>query len=209
MTVLLTKRKAWLRLAGLRLKHYDFPTNSFFGSATSSRRRRYACTPSFNYSFIIYSLLFEFNQKSFSLLSGKSVNVTFALFVLSTTLSFSKLLLFTNYHKRNAALQFSIVLRSFSANITTNGQIIPRKKLNWKNFKKRTPSPIRFHLWTRSFFFSFVFYFQFKLSVLSPDFLDKKFAGKSWVWNEWLIKSDEGASKVFLATSLQKGNSSF
>ena len=117
--------------------------------------------------------------------------------------------LFTNYDKSNAALQFSTALRSFSVNITTNGHIIPRKKLNCKDFKKRTLSPIRFHLWTRSFFFSFVFYFQFKLSVLSPDFLDKKFAGKSWVWNEWLIKSDEGASKVFLATSLQKNNSSF
>ena len=148
-------------------------------------------------------------SKSYSLLSGKPLNVTFALLVLLTILSFPKLPFFTNYHKSNAALQFSIALRSFSVNITTNGHIIPRKKLNCKDFKKRTLSPIRFHLWTRSFFFSFVFYFQFKLSVLSPDFLDKKFAGQSWVWNEWLIKSEEGASKVFLATSLQKNNSSF
>ena len=148
-------------------------------------------------------------SKSYSLLSGKPLNVTFALLVLSTILSFPKLPFFTNYHKSNAALQFSIALRSFSVNITTNGHIIPRKKLNCKNFRKRTPSPIHFHLWTRSSFFLFVFYFQFKLSVLSPDFLDKKFAGQSWVWNEWLIKSEEGASKVFLATSLQKNNSSF
>ena len=149
---MLAKGKAWLRLAGFRFKHYDFPTNKFFGSATSSRRRRYACTSSFKYSFIIYSLLFEFNQKSFSLLSGKSVNVTFALFVvslsqphcLSQNFFYSPIII-----KVMLLYNLSIVLRSFSVNITTNGHIIHRKKLNWKNFKKRTPSPIRFHLWTR------------------------------------------------------------
>ena len=54
-TILLAKEKAWFRLAGLRLKHYDFPINNFVESAASGRRRRYACTLSFQCTFILFS----------------------------------------------------------------------------------------------------------------------------------------------------------
>ena len=61
--VVLAKEKFDCAYAGVRLKHYNFPINNFVGSATSSRRRRYACTPSFKYSFIFFMLLLEFHQK--------------------------------------------------------------------------------------------------------------------------------------------------
>ena len=54
-TILLAKEKAWFRLAGLRLKHYDFPINNIVESAAGSRRKRYAYTLSFQYSSILPS----------------------------------------------------------------------------------------------------------------------------------------------------------
>ena len=69
---------------------YDFPIKNFVESAASSRRRRYGCSlysSTLSYSSLLL-LFLEFHHQSFSLLSEKYLNFTFALLALSTILSF-------------------------------------------------------------------------------------------------------------------------